>query len=136
MKVVLDTNILISAVITTGVSHQVLVKAFEGEYELLISTDTIQEFLDTLLKYPDKFQISQDEVETEVETIEYYYGTTNNEPSSTTDYYPDDDKFLEVAVAGDADYIISGDSHLQDLETFEGIAIVNPQEFIEILENQ
>lgn len=136
MKAVLDTNVLISAVITSGVSHQVLVKAFEGEYELLVSADTIQEFRDTLLKYPEKFQISQDEVETEVETIEYY-GTfvAPNRDIQAVEDDPDDDKFLEAAVTADADYIVSGDSHLQDLDTFQGINIVNPQEFIEILED-
>lgn len=136
MKAVLDTNVLISAVITTGVSHQVLVKAFEGEYELLVSGDTIQEFRNTLLKYPEKFQISQEEIETEVETIEYF-GTfvVPNRDIQVVEDDPDDDKFLETAVAGDADYIVSGDSHLQQLDTFQGIDIVNPQEFIEILEN-
>jgi len=43
---------------------------------------------------------------------------------------PDDDIFLECAVAAEADIIISGDRHLLDLEVFRGIQIVDPAQFI------
>ena len=42
---------------------------------------------------------------------------------------PDDDKILECAVAGNADYIVSGDSHLLDIEEYRGVEIVSPDEF-------
>ena len=41
---------------------------------------------------------------------------------------PDDDKVLECAVAGNADYIVSGDSHLLDIEEYRGVEIVSPDE--------
>jgi uncharacterized protein len=44
---------------------------------------------------------------------------------------PDDDKYLECAVEGQADYIVSGDHHLTDLKTYQGIMIVDPATFIE-----
>ena len=43
---------------------------------------------------------------------------------------PDDDKVLECAVAGNADYIVSGDSHLLDIEEYRGVEIVSPDEFL------
>lgn len=43
---------------------------------------------------------------------------------------PDDDKILEAAVAGDVEYIVSGDSHLLDLDTHAGIAIHDPARFL------
>jgi predicted nucleic acid-binding protein len=46
---------------------------------------------------------------------------------------PDDDKFLEAAVAGRVDYIVSGDPHLLDLDTFRGIDIITPRIFAEQL---
>jgi predicted nucleic acid-binding protein len=61
MKAVLDTNVLISAVISTGTSHEVLVEGFEGTYTIVVSPETTQEFEDTLLKYPEKFHMSPEE---------------------------------------------------------------------------
>jgi len=49
---------------------------------------------------------------------------------------PDDDKFLEAAVAGDVDYLVSGDRHLLDLGTFRGIEIIEPRTFYEQLETK
>ena len=49
---------------------------------------------------------------------------------------PDDDMYLACAVEGGADYIVSGDQHLLKLGTFEGIKIVTPAQFLEILENR
>jgi len=72
MRAVLDTNTLISAVISTGTSHEVLVRGFEGECEVLVSSETVQEFEDTLLKYDGKFQLSRGEIREEVETVEYF----------------------------------------------------------------
>lgn len=46
---------------------------------------------------------------------------------------PDDNIYLACAAEGAADYIVSGDSHLQDLITYQGIPIVTPRRFWEIL---
>ena len=47
---------------------------------------------------------------------------------------PSDNKFLACAVEAKADYIVSGDLHLTELETFEGILIIIPRAFLELLE--
>ena len=46
---------------------------------------------------------------------------------------PTDDKFIETALNGNADYIISQDRHLLDIKEFEGIKMVTPKEFLRIL---
>ena len=46
---------------------------------------------------------------------------------------PTDNKFLEAALFGEADYIVSGDSHLLELKTFRGISILTAREFIKQL---
>ncbi|MBL8133918.1 MAG: putative toxin-antitoxin system toxin component, PIN family [Anaerolineae bacterium] len=48
---------------------------------------------------------------------------------------PKDDKFLELAVNGMADYLISGDDDLLDLNPFEGISIVSPREFLDRMQS-
>ena len=102
MRAVLDTNVLISGVIATGVPHQLLVKGFNHEYQLVVSGETLSEFRDTLLKYPERFQMDEDEVQREVETIRYFAEfVAPGEPIRAVEEDPDDDKFLETAVAGD-----------------------------------
>jgi len=49
---------------------------------------------------------------------------------------PEDNRYLECAVEGQADFIISGDHHLTDLHVFEGIKIVDPAAFLRIMANR
>lgn len=72
MRAVLDTNVLISGVIATAVPHKLLVKGFEREYQVVVSVETLTEFRETLLKYPERFQMSEYEVQQEVELVRYY----------------------------------------------------------------
>ncbi|SEO40448.1 putative toxin-antitoxin system toxin component, PIN family [Halorientalis persicus] len=136
MKAVLDTNVLISSVISTGVPHAVVVKGFEGEFDIVVSVETLTEFRRTLLKYPERFHMNEEEVQQEVEMIRYFAEFVDPDESiQTVEDDPDDDKFLEAAVAGNVDYVVSGDSHLLDLDSFRGIDIVDPRTFYEQLTN-
>jgi putative PIN family toxin of toxin-antitoxin system len=136
MKAVLDTNVLISSVISTGVPHEIVVKGFEGEYEIVVSIETLTEFRRTLLKYPERFHLDEEEVQQEVETIRYFAEFVDpSEQIDAVEDDPDDDKFLEAAVAGNVDYIVSGDGHLLDLDMFQGIPVVDPRAFYERLTN-
>jgi putative PIN family toxin of toxin-antitoxin system len=135
MRAVLDTNVLISGVISTGVPHEVLVAGFTGDYQLVVSVATLTEFRETLLKSPDKFHMSEADIQTEVETIRYFAEFVDPEEDITAvEDDPDDDKFLEAAVAGNVDYLVSGDSHLLDLGSVRGFDIVDPRTFYESLE--
>lgn len=137
MRAVLDTNVLISSVISTGVPHEIVVKGFSSEYQIVVSVATLTEFRDTLLKYPEKFQMDEEDVQEEVETIRYFAEFVDpDEEITAVDDDPDDDKFLEAAVAGNVDYIVSGDRHLLDLDSFQGIDIVEPRAFYERLTAQ
>jgi len=135
MKAVLDTNVLISGIIATGVPHELLVKGFTDEFEIIVSVETLRELRRTLHKYPERFDMTDDEIQTEVETVRYF--ATFVDPDidiAAVDDDPDDDKFLEAAVAADVDYLVSGDNHLLDLGSFRGIDIVDPRTFYEQLD--
>jgi len=137
MKAVLDTNVLISGVISTGVPHELLVMGFEGEYDIVVSVETLTEFRRTLLKYPERFHMTEEEVQQEVETVRYFAEFVDPaEEIRAVDDDPDDDKFLEAAVTGNVEYVVSGDSHLLDLKTFRGIDIVDPRTFYERLSGE
>lgn len=135
MRAVLDTNVLISSVISTGVPHDIVVAGFNGEYQIIVSVPTLREFRETLLKYPDRFHMDPDEVQQEVETIRYFAEFVDpTEDISAVEDDPDDDKFLEAAVAGNVEYLVSGDQHLLDLDSFRGVDIVEPRTFYEELD--
>ncbi|MFP9062513.1 putative toxin-antitoxin system toxin component, PIN family [Natrialbaceae archaeon A-chndr2] len=134
MRAVLDTNVLISSVISTGTPHEVVVAGFNGEYQIVVSVATLMEFRETLLKYPDRFQMEKEDIQKEVETVRYFaeFVEPNEEITAVVDD-PDDDKFLEAAIAGNVDYLVSGDKHLLTLESFRGIEIVTPRTFYTLL---
>lgn len=137
MRAVLDTNVLISSVIATGVPHEIVVKGFSSEYQIVVSVATLTEFRETLLKYPEKFHTDEADVQQEVETIRYFAEFVDPEEEITAvEADPDDDKFLEAAVAGNVHYIVSGDRHLLDLDSFREIDIVEPRTFYERLTTQ
>ena len=114
-----------------------LVSGFRGEYDIIVSVATPTEFRETSLKYPDTFHMDEEDVQREVETVRYFAEFVEPEESITAvEDDPDDDKFLEAAVAGDVDYVVSGDQHLLNLGSFRGIDIVDPRTFYELLESE
>lgn len=137
MKAVLDTNVLISAVISTGTPHDVVVNGYTGEYQIVASVPTLVEFRETLHKYPERFGLDDEEIQTEVETLRYFAEfVVPDEDITAVEADPDDDKFLEAAVAGNTDYVVSGDQHLLGIGSFRGVDIVTPREFFEILRDR
>jgi predicted nucleic acid-binding protein len=79
--------------------------------------------------------MSEADIQTEVETIRYFAEFVDpDEDVAAVEDDPDDDKFLEAAVAGNVDYLVSGDSHLLDLGSFRGCDIVDPRTFYECLD--
>lgn len=137
MRAVLDTNVLISGVIATGAPHEVLLRGYRGAYQIVVSVETLTEFRETLAKYPDRFHLSDEEIQREVETLRYFAEFVDpDETFEVVDRDPDDDKFVEAAVAGNADYLVSGDQHLLDVERFRGVDIVSPRTVLDELDRR
>lgn len=131
MRTVLDTNVLISAVL---LPRSLPRRAFDyacTNGKILASAPTVEE-LDTVLRRPkfDSYLAEAARLEflaafiREVELVEI---TTN----ITECRDPKDNKFLELAVSGHATAIISGDQDLLSLNPFRRIAILTPQEFLQ-----
>jgi predicted nucleic acid-binding protein len=81
--------------------------------------------------------MDEEDIQEEVETIRYFAEFVDpDEEITAVEDDPDDDKFLEAAVAGNVDYIVSGDRHLLDLDSFQRIEIVEPRAFYERLTTQ
>jgi len=131
-KVLLDTNILISALGWNGKSRQIFQKCVNSELELITSPEQIIE-LRKVMDYP-KFAFTEEQKDTfisiilEIATMVEITGKVKIIKDD-----PDDDAILETAIIGKVDYIISGDPHLLELREYAGIKIVTASIFLEIL---
>ena len=128
MKVVADTNILVSAIIFGGNPQAVLDLAQEGQIELFVSDAILAE---TTRILRDKFHRTAEELRGDVLALEAL--TQRVQPVESVHVVeadPADDRILECAVAAGAERIVSGDRHLLALGEFRGIKIVRVADFI------
>ena len=133
IKAVADTNVYISAVLFGGRPEEVRILAREGKIELLISENILAEIAGVLKR---KFHWSDWQISEIIKEIREF--TTLITPvaglSVITEDEPDN-RVLECAIEGKAQYIVSGDEHhLQRLKEYEGIKILSPAQFIESVE--
>lgn len=133
MRIVLDTNILISGVIRPhGRVGSVLQRLRDGALTLLYDERTLSELMDVLNrpKIRNKYDLSQQDIET-VLSLLLLRGEAVECRDPIADYRdPKDNKFLEVAFYGRADFIVSGGKDLHVLNPFRSIPIINPADFL------
>ena len=140
IRVVLDTNVFLSGVLTPGRAPAKLLElVLSGKLKLLISPPIIQE-IQRVFHYPGiikvikKRKLESKELEEAVFRImrvaHITPGAVNVEGVAAD---PSDDMFLACALEGQADYIISGDHHLTDLKDYQGIRIMAPSAFIRLM---
>lgn len=127
MRVVLDTNIYVSALLTPGGTASALLRLWrDGHFELVTSSTVLAE-LRRVLNYP-KFERLRErndktilDLMTLLGTHSIYIQDVEEIPLLPTD--PDDTPILALAVAAGADVIVSGDAHLLDLGAYGGFGI-------------
>ena len=131
MKVVLDTNIFISGIFWKGSSNRIITRWKEGKFTLVTSLEAVSEIIKVLKDF--KIKLSDDMVKEWVDLI--VRNSIIVEPKEKITIVKDDPKdniFIETAVAGNVDYIVSQDNHLLKLREFRGIKIIMPEEFNKI----
>ena len=137
MRAVVDTNVLVRALIKPhGTVGPVLLRLRHGEYTLLYAGSLLEELVDVLNRprIREKYQLTDLDIQTVVSLILLRGEVVVPEERITACRDPKDDKFLEVAVAGKADVIVSGDQDLLVLHPFAGIPIVPPAAFLQMLD--
>lgn len=130
-RVVVDTNILVSATVFGGLPDRVLDLAREGKIEIITSPCILEEY-SRILKV--KFTFSPERI---LEALLEIRGlTTLTNPRITLDVVKEDEpdnRILECALSAKADFIVSGDTkHLQPLGEYRGVRILSPSEFLRI----
>jgi uncharacterized protein len=136
MKVILDTNVVMSAIFFGGLPQRVIQACKQSHFRIVVSQDILDEYLnvaDDLMKnHPTVNAI--DPLKSIISLSEM---TVSLAFSKQVCIDKDDDKFLEAAVASKAKIIVSGDDHLKSLSGWSGIRILSPRQFVsEFLETE
>jgi putative PIN family toxin of toxin-antitoxin system len=129
-RVVIDTNVLISSLfLTTSTPAQAVDKAVTHA-QLIATTDTLRELIGKL--HSPKFDryVRRERRDALLERVASLVEIIDVLQSIRASRDPRDDKFLEAAVNGRADVIVTGDKDLLDLNPFRGIAIVTPAAYL------
>ena len=128
IRAVPDTNIIISAVFWRGNPNEVIRKGILREYQLVMSAEILEEVAG---KLRNKFKFPEESTQELIDILQAYCQIV--EVTSKFDVVRDekDNKILECATDGKADYIITGDLDLLDLKEFRGIKIVTAKRFLE-----
>jgi putative PIN family toxin of toxin-antitoxin system len=129
-RVVIDTNVLISSLfVTTSTPAQAVDKAVT-KAQLVATTETLRELMGKL--HSPKFDryVRRERRDSLLERVASLVEIIDVLQSIRASRDPKDDKFLEAAVNGRADVIVTGDNDLLDLNPFRGIAIVTPADYL------
>lgn len=133
-RVVIDTNVLVSALINKGKSRRLVLNLLEG-HTVILSSPMLAELADVLSR--DKFCITNSQV---AKFISIISRKAKMVPVQFTHKVikedPDDATVLNTALSRKADYIISGDKHLLKLAYYKKIRIVSVNEFNQIIKNK
>jgi putative PIN family toxin of toxin-antitoxin system len=137
MRAVVDTNILVRAVIRpTGTVGPVLLRLRQGDYTLLYAQSLLEELIDVLNRprIRDKYRLTDQDIQTVVSLILLRGEAVVPQERITACRDSKDNKFLDVAVAGKADVVVSGDQDLLVLHPFRDIPILPPAAFLQMLD--
>lgn len=133
-KVVVDTNIYISAIFWNGKPRKVIDLGRDGKILIFTSMDIENEITE---KLKTKFKLADEEVnQILLDLSTFAMPVEVNKQVLVVHDDPDDNKFVECALECRADYIVSGDRHLLNLKGYEGIQILSASEFLKIFSNQ
>ena len=130
MRVVLDTNVLLSAILFAGTPGRIVEAWRTGKVELVLASDIADEYV----RVAERLEERYDDVEIQPVIALVIQNATlvsaTRLPAPVCDD-PDDDKFLACACASGADIVISGDKKLRAASGYEGIQVLAPREFVD-----
>ena len=132
IRIVIDTNVVASGTYWAGDSSKIIELMDDGKIIGILSEDILKEYHHTLnradiLEKIDDIQFRRKAV---IGKIFEKMVIVKPKTKINKSIDPDDNKFIEAAIEGKADYIISQDHHLLDLKTYQEIPILTPREFL------
>ena len=129
-RVVFDTNVLISGALSTTSTPALALEHAISNGQLLASTATLRELMEKLLSAKFDPYVSRDRRDALLLRLAPLIEIVEVVQTIRASRDPKDDKFLEVAVNGRADVVVSGDRDLLALNPFRGVAILTPAAYL------
>lgn len=124
-----DTNVIVSALLWKGKPLEVLKLAIEKEFEVFTSPEILRE-VGKVLTYPHLPFLSEEAKEIFSILLKSFTIVHPKKRLNVVKEDPNDNMFLECAVEVKADYLITGDKHLLKLKKFKDTKILNSKEFL------
>jgi len=130
MRVVLDTNVLISGIFWTGKPKKIINYARKRKIIFLTSKKLLEELKDVLTSKQKPFKLTKKEASIILDHLKKIGEICNIKSSISVCVHEADNRVLECAIDGKADYIVTGDKHLLEIGKFENIEIITVKEFL------
>ena len=137
MKVTLDTNVLISGTFWEGEAYKIIQLIEQGKVKSIISKEILIEYNRVLHSDEIVKKTEEKELSAKTVTIKVIETSTIVNPRKKLQIVlenPDDNKIIECALEGQADFIITYDPHLLKIKKFHDIIILTPKEFLQNFE--
>jgi len=131
VRVVIDTNVLISAIFWTGKPKQILNKVRQEEITFLTSEFILEELKNVLRKADKPFKLSEEDADRIVIAMRELAVVVKIGSHVSVCQDENDNRVLECALDGNADCIITGDFHLLQLGSFQKINIMTVSDFLD-----
>ncbi len=134
-RVVLDSNVIISGFLFGGSPARIIECVLAGRIACFTSLPILDEVRDVLQR--PKFGLSPDQALTLIEELhDLCIIVSPSRRIRAVEADPADNAILECAVAADAEFVVSGDSHLLDLGRWRHIRILSPPDALKTIEGQ
>ena len=130
MNIVLDTNVFISGIFFSGPPYEIL-KAWKNSHiQIVLTQQILEEYQRVAESLSEQFPHVDIRPILELLSIHCLFINADNFKTSVCDD-PDDEKFIECAVAGNIKTIVSGDKHLLNISGYQSIVVLKPKELID-----
>jgi len=130
VKIILDTNVIVSGIFFSGPPYEILKAWRNGKFKIVVSQEILLEYQRIAEKLNQKFPMIniQPIIDLLIVKADLVIGP---ELPIQISKDPGDDKFISCALASNSKIIITGDKHLLNVNGYEGLEIIRPREFVE-----
>jgi len=130
MKIVLDTNVFISGIFFGGPPSKILASWRQSRIQIILTKEILEEYQRVGEELSSKYPSINIDPFIELFTIFGEFVETKG-ISETICEDPDDNKFIECAIASQSKLIVSGDKHLLDISGYKNIEVLKPRDFVD-----
>lgn len=131
MKIVLDTNVLMSGIFFRGNPHRIVHAWRTGRLRLVVSAEILEEYAAVAKRLGAEFGVGEAETTIGLMATHAEIVAAPELPTQVCDD-ADDDKFLACAVAGRVSIVVSGDKALRRASRYRDIEVLTPRQFVDV----